>query len=300
MKIKRYWVLTGGTGTGKSSLGIRLAQHLNCEILSVDSMLVYRGLNIGTAKPSSEERDTVTHHMVDVVEAHEDYNVSDFLKSADKIYEQQNGRVLGIGGTPFYIKVLRDGLPQIDTLPKLEAYLSTWSEVKLRRTLIRLDPDRANAILPNDTFRLARALTLIFSCGVRATELKRDQPRSDVNVDIVALRCDRAHMHKVMEDRIEGMFKQGLLEEAHHWHEQGSLSKTAAAAVGYKEIFAHFRGELTLEEAKFKILVGTRRLFKHQMTWLSKMNVTWVDADPYQPDLAWPKVKELGERHFQH
>ena len=106
-------------------------------------------------------------------------------------------------------------------------------------------------------------------------------------------------MHRVLEQRIEHMFQNGLLEEARHWFEQGPLSKTAAAAVGYKELFAHFRGELTLDEAKFKILVGTRRLFKHQMTWLSKMDVTWVDADPVRPELAWPKVKELGERHFQ-
>jgi tRNA dimethylallyltransferase len=299
MTKKQYWVLTGGTGTGKSSLGIRLAQHLNCGILSMDSMLVYRGLDIGTAKPNAEELKAVPHHLIDVVEPHQDYNVSEHLRACDEIYEKHQGRMIGVGGTPFYIKVLRDGLSEIETIPNLEAHLSTWKEQILRQALLRLDPERAKAILPNDTFRLARALTLIFSCGVRATELKRNEPRPDVSVDIVALRCDRAHMHQVMEQRIENMFQQGLLEEARHWFERGPLSKTAAAAVGYKELFAHFRGESSLEHAKFKILVGTRRLFKHQMTWLSKMDVTWVDADPYQPELAWPKIRELGERHFQ-
>lgn len=296
--MKRYWVLTGGTGTGKSGLGLRLAQHLGLDILSMDSMLVYRGLNLGTAKPSAEELALVRHHMVDVVSPHQEFNASEFLRLADDIYEQQKGRLIGVGGTPFYIKVLREGLPEIPMVEGLERALATWPEAKLREALKKMDPIRETQILPHDVFRLVRALTLIYSTGKKATELKREGLRPDVNVDVVALRCDREHMHKVMEIRIDQMFEDGLLEEARHWFEKGPLSKTAGGAVGYKELFAHFRGEMSLDEAKFKILVGTRRLFKHQMTWLSKMDVTWVDADPLQPELAWEPVRDLAERHF--
>jgi tRNA dimethylallyltransferase len=296
--IKSYWVLSGGTGTGKSGLGLRLAQHFNLEILSMDSMLVYKGMNIGTAKPSEQELQKVKHHLVDVAEPHEEFNVSRYLELADKAYEATNGRILGVGGTPFYIKVLTEGLSSIDELEGLNEVLKQWDEVTLRRVLHRLDPLREQQILPRDVFRLQRACLLIFSSGQRATDLRQQGARPGVEVTTVALHCDRARMHELLKKRIDQMFSAGLLDEAKALFERGDCSRSAAAAVGYKELFAYFRGELSLEEAKFKILVGTRRLYKHQMTWFAKLPVTWVEADPENMDKAWPKVKELAERHF--
>ena len=298
MPLKSYWILSGGTGTGKSGLGLRLARHLNLEILSLDSMLVYKGMNIGTAKPSARELREVKHHLVDVVEPQEDFNALRYIELADRAYEDCRGQILGVGGTPFYIKILREGLSSLDTPQPLEEYLKGLPEDQLRRWLARLDPLRETQILPHDVFRLERALALIFSSGIKASSLRREGPRLGVEVTTVALRCDRERMHRLLKKRIDQMFEAGLLDEARLLFLQHNCSRTASAAVGYKELFAHFRGELTLEEAKFKILVGTRRLFKHQMTWFAKLPVTWVEADPEDPDKAWPVVKDLAERHF--
>jgi tRNA dimethylallyltransferase len=262
-------------------------------------MLIYKGMNIGTAKPTSSELSRVRHHLIDVVPPQKEFNASQYLKAVDALYGKMNGRIIGVGGTPFYLKVLRDGLHEIHCLEGLEQRLGEMSEPWLRSALEKLDPERSAAILPNDRFRLARALTLIYSTGLKASRFKIEQGREGVSLRIVALRGERSLMHQLMKDRIEQMFKAGLLEEARALYEGAPLSKTAAAGVGYKELFAHFRGELSLEEAKFKILVGTRRLYKHQMTWLSKMDVDWVDVIPGKPELAWEKVKPLLEEHFR-
>ena len=298
LSAKNYWVLSGGTGTGKSGLGLRLARHLGLEILSLDSMLVYKGMNIGTAKPSPSELQEIKHHLVDLVEPYEEFNALRFVDCADRAYENCGGRLLGVGGTPFYLKILREGLSSQTTVLGLEDYFKTCSEAHLRRMLLRLDPLREGQILPRDVFRLQRALTLIFSSGQKASLLRCEGPRSGVNVSAVALRCDRERMHAWLKKRIDGMFKAGLLEEAHTLFQHQKFSRTASAAVGYKELFAYFRGELSLEEAQFKILVGTRRLYKHQMTWFAKLPVTWVEADPENPEKAWPLVRDLAEKHF--
>jgi tRNA dimethylallyltransferase len=293
-----YWILSGGTGTGKSALAIKVAQHLDLEILSVDSMLVYRGLNIGTAKPSPEELDLVPHHLIDVVDPWEDFNALSYLHHADKTYKKCHGKCIGVGGTPFYLKVLRDGLSQVENIPKLEEHLQRYPEAILRGALKRLDPERESAILPGDTFRLCRAMTLIFSSGQKASSFKTDRPRAHVSMNIVALRGERKKMHQLLKRRIDQMFEAGLLEEAKALFDGPELSQTAGAAVGYKELFAHFRGEIDLKTAKEKILVGTRRLYKHQMTWFKKLDVTWIEIDPDNPDAAWPVVRDAAEQHF--
>jgi tRNA dimethylallyltransferase len=261
-------------------------------------MLVYKGLNIGTAKPSIQELSAVPHHLIDEVYPWQEFNAREYLNRTDRVCHQLKGRCLGVGGSPFYIKVLRDGLSHTEDIPDLEKILQRYSEIDLRTALKRLDPEREQAINSGDRFRLVRALTLIYSSGKKASLFKPQQPRPGVKVEIVALRADRKRMHEKQKARIDNMFAQGLLDEAKALFDGPKLSKSAAAAVGYKELFAHFRGEMDLETAKEKILIGTRRLYKHQMTWLKKLDVTWVDIDPDQPDSAWPKLLALAERHF--
>lgn len=264
----------------------------------MDSMLVYRGMNIGTAKPSERELQGVPHHAVDLIDPCEDFNVSRYVDLAMEAYDRCKGALVGVGGTPFYLKGLRDELGEVQVPEALEKTLAQATTDHLRRSLQRLDPLRAEKILPNDRFRLVRAIALIYASGIRASELPHDHPRENTQVTVVALDCDRSIMHPLLELRIERMFVAGLLEEARELFEGPPLSRTAMAGVGYKELFAHFRGECSLEEAKHRILVGTRRLFKHQMTWLRKMDVTWVKAHPLHPELAWPKVLALAESHF--
>ena len=297
MTFRHHFIIAGPTGIGKSAMGIRLAEHFGLEIMSVDSMAVYRKMDIGTAKPSLEERVRIKHHLIDEVEPWDDFNAQSFVDRADAIYDELEGRVLGVGGTPFYIKALQDGLAQVEELPHLEAHLATWEEPRLRKVLMRLDPDRERVINPRDRFRLVRALTLILSTGRKATELK-SKGRPEQKVTVVALSGDRKKMHALLELRIERMFEDGLLEEARSLMDGPALSRTASAAVGYKELFEYFRGEISYERAKHKILVGTRRLYKHQMTWLKKMDVHWVETDPLSPEGAWDQILEFGSAHF--
>lgn len=278
-------------------MGIRLAEKFGLEIMSVDSMAVYRKMDIGTAKPNESERQRVRHHLIDEVDPWEDFNAQAFVDRADEIYDQLEGKVLGVGGTPFYIKALHDGLAKVNELPHLESTLANWDEIRLRAALARLDSKREREINPRDRFRLVRALTLILSSGRKASELK-PSGRAGQNVTVVAMSGDRRKMHHLLELRIDKMFEAGLLEEARSLMEGPELSRTAAAAVGYKELFQYFRGEISLERAKHKILVGTRRLYKHQMTWLKKMKVEWVEADPQKPEMSWPKIFELASQHF--
>jgi len=297
MPSRHHFILSGPTGIGKSAMGLRLAEYFDLEIISVDSMAVYRGMDIGTAKPSLEEKGRVKHHLVDVVDPSENFNVQCFVDRYESIFDQQNGRVLGVGGTPFYIKALRDGLTKVDELKGLENQLGTWGESELRRALSRLDPSRETEINTHDRFRLIRALTLIFSSGKKATELK-SKGRPGQKVTVVALSGDRKVMHDLLEARIEKMFEKGLLEEVRALMDGPDLSRTASAAVGYKELFEYLRGEISLERAKHKVLVGTRRLYKHQMTWLRKMDVHWVESNPRADEEAWLRVLELAKAHF--
>jgi tRNA dimethylallyltransferase len=295
---RHHFILSGPTGIGKSSLGLRLAEHFGLEVMSIDSMAVYKGMDIGTAKPDAQERARIKHHLIDVVDPWENFNAQCFVEHAERTYDNLGGKVLGVGGTPFYIKALKDGLAEVDELPGLESFLSGWNEQDLRRALRRLDSKRELEINPRDRFRLVRALTLIMSSGKKATELK-PKGRPGQKVTVVALSGDRKKMHGLLEQRIEMMFKRGLFEEVRSLLEGPELSRTAAAAVGYKELFQFFRGEISLEQAKYKILVGTRRLYKHQMTWLKKMDVHWVENDPKDSEGVWAKVSGLAKAHYE-
>lgn len=297
--MRQYFVLTGPTGTGKSKLGIELAQDFQCPVFSVDSMQVYRKMDIGSAKPTQEELSKTLHELIDVVDPSEDFDVSKFLHLTEMAHDRHKGRLLGVGGTPFYLKALENGLSNFEILPNLDVILRKLEMENLRKMLERLDPIRSKAILPNDRFRLERAIAIILSTGKRASSFLDNPPPKRANLKLFALNCDREIMHKRLKMRIDLMFKQGLLEEAKDLYENHSLSKTAAAGVGYKELFQYFEGVWDLETAKEKILIGTRRLFKHQMTWLRKMDVHWIDVHPEQVEKAYPILKEHLQKHFE-
>jgi len=293
------FILTGPTGTGKTSVAIQIASRLDLAILSIDSMMVYRGLNIGTAKPSMDEMQRVPHHLINIVDPVEDFDVARFLNQAEAVGRSESKALIGVGGTPFYIRALMEGVTGINSLPDIELRLEQYSSEELYRWLWRLDRPRAETLHPNDRFRTIRALSIIFSTGKKAS-LHKPKPmmESDGLVKLVALRTPRARMHILLQKRIERMFKAGLLQEVEGLRHK-PLSKTAANAVGYKELLAYFRGECSLAVAKEKILVATRRLFKHQMTWLQKMPVVWVDIDPEAPQAGLDKCYGIAAEHFR-
>ena len=295
-----YFILTGATGVGKSDMGLRLAREFSLPILSLDSMQVYRGMDIGTAKPSAAERGEVRHYLMDEVDPAVDFDVAQFLRQADDLSMRHGGRMLAVGGSPFYIQALRCGLQGIECHTGYEKILQTMESAQLLRWLQRLDPQRAKKIHGNDRFRLIRALEIILSSGARASERRPLQKvRGSCQVRLVALNLPRSIMHERLKTRIEQMFAAGLLDEALELYDAGRLGRNAAQAVGYKELFAHFAGTCSLEEAREKILVATRRLLKHQMTWLRKLPVQWIDVDVHHPETAYGELRELLEVYLE-
>lgn len=262
-------------------------------------MLVYKEYNIGTAKPTAEELKEVRHDLVNVISVKEEFDVTQFLKRADEVNKFHKGKILGVGGTPFYIQALRYGLSQLEKLEGVGLYLEGFETSKLKRWLIELDPKRASEIHDNDRFRLVRALEIIFSSGKKSSSFKpMGKTRDNCNLKLIALNAPREIMHEKLKARLDHMFSKGLLEEAREIYENNQPGRSAGAAVGYKELFSHFKGETSLEEAKEKILVSTRRLYKHQMTWLRKMPVDWIEYDGYDIEPAYEKFENIAKDYF--
>ena len=296
--MKKFLIITGPTGIGKSEIALKCAKHFQAPLFSIDSMLVYKGLNIGTAKPSAAEMSEVKHYCIDTVPVNESYDVSQYLDDVNECYEKEKGRIIGVGGTPFYIHALQKGLTNIDTNPKYDGFFEKFETSELKRWLNRLDPKRSEQLHDNDRFRLTRALQIILSLGQKASEFGIGKENIN-NVTIIGLNAPREIMHKRIEERVDKMFDAGLLEEAKELFIQEDLSRSALSAVGYKELFSHFRGEMSLEMAREKIIVATRRLLKHQMTWFRKMNIEWVDVDFENPNSAFDSLIPLIQSHFE-
>lgn len=297
--MRSYFILTGPTGIGKTEFGIEIASKFGLSILSIDSMLIYQKMNIGLAKPSLEQRKNIPHFLIDLLEPNQEFDVSKFVQLAEKAFDQSNGKLIGVGGTPFYVKMLsQNHIQKFDTSKILELYLEKLDSKTLIKWLKRLDPIRGKKIHINDRFRLIRALNIIFSSGYPASKFLPEQ-KANEKTKIIALHADRSLMHLRLKVRIDQMFSDGLLEEAKSiYNEYYPLSRTASSAVGYKELFGYFNGKYSLDDAKEKILVATRRLLKHQMTWFKKMDVTWVEVDFEHPTRTSHHLFKLAESHF--
>lgn len=291
--------MTGPTASGKSGLAYRLAKELQLAILSADSIQVYRGMDIGTAKASRSEMNAVQHEMVDIRDPSESFSVQEYVQKADEVCRKRQGRVLVCGGTPFYLDALCHGVSGAPVNDEIEMALSVLSTEEARRWLEKLDPPRAEKLHPNDRYRTIRALCIILTTGKRASDYSRERaPRPGVKCRWVFLTAPRKLMHERIEDRVQQMMEQGLLKEAKQLYENGRLSRTAAAAVGYKELFAHFRGECSLEQAVEKIIVHTRRLCRHQEIWFRRFEGRRIPIDPPGYENAYRELKNEAERFF--
>lgn len=261
-------------------------------------MLVYRGMDIGTDKPSTADLARVRHHLVDCADTGEEYDVARFLREASAAISSSPLPVMGVGGTPYYIHSFMSGLPSSEKGKGLEDALKGLGSAELFRWLSRLDPPRAAALHQNDRFRVIRALSIILSSGRRASGLRpAAAPVAAKSSRIVGLSMDRALLHERLNQRIGLMFERGLLDEARILFGR-SMGKTAAAAVGYKELFAHFRGEISLDDAKERILFNTRKLLRKQMIWLRKLPVEWIEISPGSEERACQKILKIAKDFY--
>jgi len=285
-------VLTGPTGTGKTDAALALAREFPLEIVSVDSAQVYRGLDIGSAKPAREIRDQVPHHLIDLVEPSASYSAGQFVRDATQAIEdiETRGRVpLLVGGTMLYLRALTGGiaeLPEGDTVirARLDAEAEVHGWPALHARLVAIDPAAAARIHPNDAQRIQRALEVHAATGERisALQLRTAAPLAREFRMVALMPDDRARLHAALEQRFTQMMAAGLLDEVRGLFARGDLTDThpAIRAVGYRQLWTHLAGAYSLETGVTRAVAATRQLAKRQMTWLRAMpNIRVVD--PY-------------------
>ena len=287
------WYLTGATASGKSEVSLALADKIDAEIVSLDSMAIYRGMDIGTAKPGIEQQNQFPHHLIDICDPNETYSVSQYReRSLQTIREiaERGKQVLFVGGTALYLKALIRGLfdgPPADWKFRetVEAELAECDEAELFRRLQAIDPISAHKLHPNDRRRIVRALEVYYQTGTPIshwqTEFADATPPNQCRV--FTLRHARPILHERIEARVHSMFERGLIEEVRKlldtWQE---LSHTAAQAVGYREVIEFLDGQHDQEKTFERVLVRTRRFARHQETWfrgLEECRILDLDSD---------------------
>jgi tRNA dimethylallyltransferase len=283
--ILRPFFLAGPTAVGKSEIALLLAEKIGGEIISVDSMQVYRGLDIGTAKPSAEERARVPHHLIDVVELTESFDAAQFVKLANEAVAdiQSRGRMpIFCGGTGLYFKAFLEGLgeaPPSDE--KLRAEIEATPLPELLAELAQKDPVTYEKIDRNNPRRVIRAIEVIRLTGKKFSEQrsewesKAQSPKSKV---LFGFTRDVTDLRARIDARVDAMFARGLVEETRHLLERGLVqNKTAMQALGYRQVVEHLRGEHTLPQTIDLVKIKTRQFAKRQMTWFRRHgNCEWI------------------------
>jgi tRNA dimethylallyltransferase len=296
-------VLIGPTASGKSALAMEIAQRSGAEILSVDSMQVYRHMDIGTAKPSAEQQRRVRHHLIDLVEPSETFAVARYVELADEVIADaaaRRVRLVVTGGTPLYFKSLFEGLfegPGTDA--ETRARLAALPNAELHERLSRVDPVAAERIHLNDTRRLIRALEVFELTGRPISSFQTEWASATQRHRAVwiGLSWEREALNRRINARVREMIASGWLEEtrallARH----PTLSHTAAEATGYQELIEHLAGETSLADAIEQIKIATRQLARRQMKWFRRFpGVHWLPGDR-----AIEELLEAAMLHWQN
>ncbi|MBL9124744.1 MAG: tRNA (adenosine(37)-N6)-dimethylallyltransferase MiaA [Planctomycetaceae bacterium] len=278
------WFLTGPTASGKTAVGLELAQRLEAEIISVDSMALYRGLDIGTAKPTAAEQARVRHHLLDVCDPHEESSVAQYLELATRAVEeirQRGQRVLFVGGSPLYLKALLLGLfdgPPADweLRQELQDWAATTGPDALHARVAVVDPQAAARLHPRDTRRLVRALEVYELTGrpISHWQTQFDDSPGPLAGQAFALSWPRAQLYARIEQRVDAMFAAGLVAETERVLSAGRpLSRTARQAVGYREVLAHLEQGTSLDETIALVKTKTRQFAKRQLTWFRSLKM---------------------------
>jgi len=283
--------IVGCTGSGKGTVGRELAGRVGGEIVSLDSMKVYRRMDVGTAKPSPEVRRQIPHHVIDVVEPSEDFSVARYVEHAERAIADIRRRskpVLIVGGTPLYLKALTEGLfegpgadPQIRT--RLIAEAKAEGSATLHERLKRVDPQAAERIHRNDLRRIVRALEIFELTGKPITALQEqwDRDRTKHEFILIGLRRELADQNHRTNERIRRMIEAGFVDEVRSLlAEPRRLSTSARQALGYAEIIQHLEGKLSLADAIEMVKINTRQFAKAQRTWFKRFRKTeWIDLN---------------------
>lgn len=283
-----FLVILGPTAGGKSDVALEFARRTGADLLSVDSMQVYRHMNIGTAKPTSQEQAEVRHHLIDVVDPSEEFTVAKFVEQADDVIRraaQQHKPLVATGGTPLYYKAMFDGLfegPGADEA--LRERLRQQPNTDLHRRLTEVDPPAALRIHVNDQKRLIRALEVFELTGKPISSFQTDwdgaSPRRHDAVWI-GLHWETDAINRRINARVRLMIEAGWVDEVRRLLDtHGPLSQTAAGATGYAELIAHIKGQMSLSDAIEQIKISTRQLARRQMKWFRRFpNVNWIPGD---------------------
>lgn len=282
----RIVVILGPTASGKSALAMSVAERLDAELMSVDSMQVYRGMDVGTAKPTPDEQARVRHHLIDVIDPDQPFTVAQFVERADRVIAAAAaaGRTLVVtGGTPLYYKALFEGLfdgPAAD--PAVRAKLAESSADKLHARLTTVDPAAAARIHVNDGRRLLRALEVYEITGRPISDHQRqwDAPHRHAAVWF-GLNWDKDVLNRRINARVKAMLAGGWVVETRGLIERyGTLSQTAGEATGYAELIQHVGGQLSLDDAGERIKIATRQLARRQTKWFRRWpQVNWLPGD---------------------
>ena len=285
----------GPTASGKTEIAVRLCKRFPLDIISVDSALVYRGMDIGTAKPDAETRQRTPHRLVDIRDPEESYSAGDFVRDARREIDAivAAGRLpLLVGGTMMYFRALTGGIaelppadPRIRAAIDAEAENSGWPAV--HEQLMAVDPEAAGRIKPNDRQRIQRALEVYRSSGRTLTDWQKAAPGLASNgIDFLKIALQpatRQILHKRIERRLNFMLNNGFVDEVKVLHDRPGLTPEhpSMRSVGYRQLWEHLDGETTLEEARDKALFATRQLAKRQITWL-RSEIGLLSFDPLE------------------
>lgn len=276
------WFLTGPTAAGKTAVAIELAGLLDAEIISMDSMAIYRHMDIGTAKPHADERSAVPHHLIDIIEPTEEYSLGAFVQAAHAVADdirRRGKQVLVVGGTPLYLKGLLRGVfvgppPDPQFRQAIEEEVLSCGLAPLQERLARIDPLSAHRIGSGDLRRMIRALEVARATGKPLShfQVQFDEPSPGRESRVFALGWERATLHQRVERRIDAMLDAGLVGEVEMLLSRYSqLSRTAAQAVGYKEPMAYLQGELDYAQMRDQILFHTRQFVRRQEIWFRSL-----------------------------
>jgi tRNA dimethylallyltransferase len=285
--------IMGPTASGKTALACQLYDAFPCEIISVDSALVYKQLNIGSAKPSKEELSQYPHHLIDIRDPSDPYSAMDFRSDALNLMDEitQRGKTpILVGGTMLYFKFLLEGaakLPVADDAIRLkineDAQLNGWPSIHAQ--LAQVDPESAARLNPNDPQRVQRALEVYLISGQTLTQHWAEQEIAPFPYKVLQFALcpkERKTLHERIEKRFHEMLEQGFIEEVKALQNRGDLNENLPAirAVGYRQVWAYLNDELSYDEMVFKGVVATRQLAKRQITWLrSWSDLHWLDSE---------------------
>ncbi len=292
-ELRPLVVIVGPTASGKTDVAIELAKMVRGEVISADSMLVYRGMDVGTAKPTPEEMQGIPHHLIDIVNPDEEFSVAMYQSAAEKLITEITGRgnlPLLVGGTGLYVRSVIDHYdftpaPRDEGLrEKLKQQAATMGAEAMHRKLAAVDPASAARLHPNDTRRVIRALEVYYQTGKPITEYQYSQQNTTpkYRLKMFGLTMDRQLLYRRIEQRVDLMLQRGLVEEVRQLMLRYDAWGTALQGLGYKEIIAYIKGECTLEEAVEILKRNTRRFAKRQLTWFkADKRIRWLYMEDY-------------------